>query len=138
MWSLTWVTCYQNLPSSLQWWNNLCQWLNTLKNVPETIQWIKKGWILRKNRLNFKLKHKKPILSRRFGDPYGRAGDQCRNRDFQIIWESALENFYFLQNSFRRCERHVLIINVFWDELCQLQFILIPAVYTCGSLDIWK
>ena len=38
----------------------------------------------RKIGLNFKIKHrkaKKAILSGRFGDPYGRAGDPCRIRE---------------------------------------------------------
>ena len=45
------------------------------------------------NGLNFKLKHRnaqKSILSGRFGDPYGRAGDQCRIslRASSPIWAS--------------------------------------------------
>ena len=43
VYGVLWSTCYQNLLSLLQWWNNLCQWLNTCKNVPETVQWIKKS-----------------------------------------------------------------------------------------------
>ena len=61
---------------------NLCQWLNRCKNVPETIQIIniKNSNFEKQNGLNFKLKHRKAqksILSRRLGDPYGRAEDQC-------------------------------------------------------------
>ena len=44
VYGVLWSKCYQNLLSLLQWWNNLCQWLNTHKNVPETIQWIKTSW----------------------------------------------------------------------------------------------
>ena len=51
---------------------------------------FKKGQILRgKNGLNFKLKHRKAqksILSVRFVDTYGRAGDQCS------IWETPDDN----------------------------------------------
>ena len=53
----------------------------------------------------FRTKAQKSILSGRFGDPYGRVGDQYRNR------ESTIVNFTFLQNSFRTCERHFLSNN---------------------------
>lgn len=69
----------------LYWRNDLCQWLNACKNVPKTEQWIKKVRILRK-KMGFKFQTKtqkwqKSILSCRFGDPYGKAGDQCRIRE---------------------------------------------------------
>ena len=59
--------------------------VNTCKNVPKTEQWIKKVRILRK-KMGFKFqteaqKWQKSILSCRFGDPYGKAGDQCRIRE---------------------------------------------------------
>ena len=52
--------------------NNLCQWLNTYKNAPETVMRIRKIQVLSQNGLQ------KMILFGRYGDPYGRAGDQCR------------------------------------------------------------
>ena len=47
-----------------------------------------------KNGLKFKLKHRKAqksILCRRFGDPYGRAGGQCRFRESWHICSLSVE-----------------------------------------------
>ena len=52
------------------------QWLNTCKNAPETVLRKKKFKFWAKNGLNLKLRHRKAqkmILSRRYGDPYGRS-----------------------------------------------------------------
>ena len=57
--------------------NNLCQWLNTYKNAPETI--------LRKRKiqvLSQKWASKDDFIRQIiYGDPYGRAGDQCHIRE---------------------------------------------------------
>ena len=57
--------------------------------------------------------------------------------DSWIIQESALVNFTFYGTPLEGVRiMFSAIITIFLDELSQLQFILIPAVYTCGSLDI--
>ena len=71
--------------------NNLCQWGNMCKNAPETVLQIRKIQVLSQNVLNLKLRHwkaQKMILSGRYmyGDPYGRAGDQCCIRESWHVW----------------------------------------------------
>ena len=61
------------------------------KNVPK--QWIKMVRILRK-KMGFRFqtkaqKWKKSILSGRFSEPYGKAGDQCRIRE---SWKGRFAN----------------------------------------------
>ena len=57
--------------------NNLCQWLNTYKNAPETILRIRKIQVLSQKWAS-KDDFIRQII---YGDPYGRAGDQCRIRE---------------------------------------------------------
>ena len=57
--------------------NNLCQWLNTYKNAPETILRIRKIQVLSQKWAS-KDDFIRQII---YGDPYGRAGDQCHIRE---------------------------------------------------------
>jgi len=78
IWGLTWSTCYQN----------------ACKKSTRNRTMIKKVHILRGNRLNFKLKHRKAqksILCGRFGHLYGRAGGKCRIRESWHICSLSVE-----------------------------------------------
>ena len=57
--------------------NNLCQWLNMYKNAPETILRIRKIQVLSQKWAS-KDDFIRQII---YGDPYGRAGDQCHIRE---------------------------------------------------------
>ena len=57
--------------------NNLCQWLNTYKNAPETILRIRKIQVLSQKWASIDDFIRQII----YGDPYGRAGDQCHIRE---------------------------------------------------------
>ena len=61
------------------------------KNAPETVLRIRKIQFCAKKGLHLKLtyiKAQKMILSRRYGDPYGRPGDWCRIRESWHVCDS--------------------------------------------------
>ena len=83
------------MQSSFWCWNNLCQWLKYVQKwPPETVLQIKKFKFWIKNGLNVKLKHRKAqkmILSGKFGDSYGKAGDRYHVRESWHTWDKSAE-----------------------------------------------